>query len=101
MQWSASGTRGPRSWRVWQYRMGQSAIWIRGHEWYMVIKVAYQNVGGANKAQGMWLEECQQRGMDIIFMWEVWIPNGKVTTINQKGYELVTEIQKSSRIAAY
>ena len=67
----------------------------------MVIKVAYQNVGGANKAQGMWLEECQQRGMDIIFVREVWIPKGRVATINQIGYELVTEIRRSSRIAAY
>ena len=48
----------------------------------MVIKVAYQNVGGANKAQGMWLEECQQRGMDVIFVGEVWIPKGRTATIN-------------------
>ena len=39
--------------------------------------------------------------MNIIFVREVWILKGKVTTINQMGYELVTEIQKSSRIAAY
>ena len=57
--------------------------------------------GGANKAQGMWLEECQQRGKDVIFVGEVWIPKGRVATINQMGYELVMEIRKSSRIAAY
>ena len=39
--------------------------------------------------------------MNIILVGEVWIQKGKVTTINEIGYELVTEIRKSSRIAVY
>ena len=31
----------------------------------------------------------------------MWIPKGRVATINQMEYELVTEIQRYSRIAAY
>ena len=34
-------------------------------------------------------------------MRKVWIAKGKVATINQMGYELVIEIRKSTKIAAY
>ena len=67
----------------------------------MGIEIGYQNVGGSNKQQHAWLEECRQREVDIIFMGECYILKSGLVTINMLGYELVTEVKVGIRVVAY
>src|SRR6266576_2816363 len=66
-----------------------------------MLKIAYQNVGGRNLNQHMWLEECRQREVDVIFVGEVYTPKEGLGTVNMMGYELVAEIKGGSRVVAY
>ena len=67
----------------------------------MWIKIGCQNVGGGNKQQHAWLEECRQRGVDIIFVGECSVPRIALRTINMQGYKLVTEVKGEMRGVAY
>ena len=66
----------------------------------MEVKVAYQNVGGGNKGQHAWLEFCNHKEMDIIFVGEVFVPRDGNGTINMGGYELALEVKKGMKVAA-
>lgn len=65
------------------------------------MKIGYQNVGGGNKQQHAWLEECWQREVDVIFIGECYIPKRGLGMMNMMGYELVTKVKAGTRVVVY